>query len=69
MEPEWDDDDYSYERIRAELADIYTPEGVAIWMSNEHKQWGGWTVSEMLNHNRGDEVLAAIDRLRSGAFS
>ena len=57
-----------YEKIRDGLAEIYTPEGVDIWLASEHKRWDGWTVSEMVNHGRGDEVLAAIDQLASGAF-
>lgn len=57
-----------WERIREALAEVFTPEGVDIWMAAEHRQFGGWTVTEMVNHNRGDEVLAAIDRLASGAF-
>jgi hypothetical protein len=64
----WDDGDYTVERIRRELAAVYTPEGVDVWMTAEHDQWNGWTVTEMLNHNRGDEVLAAIERLVTGAF-
>ncbi len=55
-------------QVELALAEVYTPEGMAIWMKAEHKQWDGWTVSEMLNHGRGDEVLQVIDQLASGAF-
>jgi len=55
-------------RIEEALAEVYDPEGVEIWMMASHKQWDGWTVSEMLNHGRGDEVLAAVERLATGAF-
>lgn len=57
-----------YTLIRDELEKVYTPEGCDIWLDAEHEQFGGKTVSQMLSLGRGQEVLAAIDRLASGAF-
>lgn len=42
------EDDEAIVRIQRALAEVYTPEGVDIWLAAEHKEWGGWTVSEML---------------------
>jgi hypothetical protein len=63
-----DDDRDILTQVEEGLAKVYKPEGVAIWMAAEHEQWEGWTVSEMLNHGRGPEVLAAIDRLQVGSM-
>jgi hypothetical protein len=58
----------SVNQIEEALAEVFTPEGAAIWMTAEHERWGGWTVSEMLNHGRGQEVLALIAALADGVF-
>lgn len=58
-----------YEELRSMLAEVYRPEGVRIWLSAPHKQFGGLTVDEMLDADREDEVLAAAERLVTGAFS
>lgn len=57
------------DRIREALAEVYTDQGVEVWMRAPHKQWGGLTVDEMIAAERTDEVLAVIDRLASGVFS
>jgi hypothetical protein len=57
-----------YAQLREMLAEVYTPEGVAIWLSAKHKQFGGLTVDEMLDADREDEVLAAAEVLVTGAF-
>lgn len=54
-------------QVRRALADVYTPEGVALWMEREHAEWH-MTVDEMFAAGRGDEVLAKVDRLASGAM-
>lgn len=58
-----------WEQVEEGLAQVYKPEGVRTWLRAEHKQWDGWTVSEMFNHGRGDEVLAVVDQLVTGAFA
>lgn len=62
-------DDEIIVQIQRALAEVYTPEGVAIWMTAPHKQWNGWTVSEMVNHGRGQDVLALVDQLAWGNFA
>jgi hypothetical protein len=45
------------------LASVYTSEGVHIWLTAEHKQFGGLTVDEMVAAGRKDEVLAVAEAL------
>lgn len=45
------------------LAGVYKPEGVHIWMTAKHKQFGGLTVDEMVAAGRKEEVLAAAEAL------
>lgn len=56
-------------RLRRELAHVYHAEGVDIWLSGQHQQFGGLTVDEMAEARRIDEVFAAVERLLTGAFS
>jgi hypothetical protein len=54
--------------LRSMLHEVYRPEGVEIWLQARHREWGGLTVAEMRSAGRGDEVLAAAERLAT-AFS
>ena len=45
------------------LAEVYKPEGVHIWMTAKHQQFGGLTVDEMIAAGRKEEVLAAAEGL------
>lgn len=58
-----------YDELRRLLAEVYRPEGVDIWLTAKHEQFGGLTVDEMMDADREDEVLAAAERLVTGAFS
>lgn len=58
-----------YAELRRLLGEVYLPDGVDIWLTAKHKQFGGLTVDEMLDADREDEVLAAAARLATGAFS
>lgn len=58
-----------YAELREMLAEVYRPEGVAIWLTARHSQFGGLTVDEMMDADREDEVLAAVERLITGAFA
>lgn len=55
--------------LRAMLAEVYLPEGVDLWLSCSHKQFGGMTVEQMFEAGRADEVLAVAERLVTGTFS
>lgn len=55
--------------LRELLAEVYLPEGVDIWLTATHKQFGGLTVSEMAGSGRMAEVLAVAEALVTGAFS
>jgi hypothetical protein len=58
-----------YDELRDLLAEVYLPEGVEVWLTAKHRQFGGLTVDEMMDTDREDEVLAAAERLVTGAFS
>jgi hypothetical protein len=49
--------------LRRVLADVYKPEGVRIWLTTKHRQFGGLTVDEMIAAGRKEEVLAAAESL------
>lgn len=58
-----------YAILRDLLASVYDPAGVEVWLTSQHEQFGGLTVDEMLDADREDEVLAAAERLVTGAHS
>lgn len=53
--------------IRATLAQVYTPEGVDVYMKARLSYFEGATVGELIAAGRGDEVLTLIDALATGA--
>lgn len=55
-------------RVRELLGEIYLPEGVDIWLSSPHRWLGGERGIDLINSGRGDEVLAAAERLVGGAW-
>lgn len=57
-----------YDELLRLLADVYNPDGVRIWLDSCHKEFSGLTVAEMEAAGRMDEVLAAVERLATGAF-
>ena len=60
-------DDKTLEIIEG-LREIYTPEGVGIFLFGKHKRWGE-SALEMIREGRHDEVLQEIDIMASGAFT
>lgn len=56
-------DDLGY--VRQELAEIYRPEGVELWLNSPHKLLGGRRAVDC----GVDEVLRIIEQLQTGAFS
>lgn len=44
-------------QLRAALSEVYTPDGVEIWMAARNRRFGGLTVEQMELRGRSDEVL------------
>lgn len=57
------------EQVRLLAADVFTPEGVEIFMASGNTLLGGMSPLEMIEAGQGDEVLWLLDILASGAFS
>lgn len=52
----------------AGLYDVYTPEGVGLWLTGAKRSFEGVSPLEALKDGRVDEFEAAVERLRSGAM-
>jgi len=50
------------------LEEVYTPEGIDIWLHGRNRSLGGQRPIDLLRENDFDTVLDAIDRLRTGAM-
>lgn len=55
---------YVIERLR----EIYTPEGVDIWIHGRNRELGGRKPIDLLIGGEFERVLAAVERLASGAM-
>jgi DNA-binding transcriptional regulator YiaG len=55
---------YIVERLR----DIYTPEGIEIWVHGRNRALGGEKPIELLRAGEFERVLAEIERLAAGAM-
>lgn len=54
--------------IRAELATVYHPEGVDIWMAARQERFGGRTALECIEQGDAEMVSQAVDQLVTGSF-
>jgi hypothetical protein len=54
--------------VRALLSEVYEPEGVDIWLSRPHKWLGGDSGNDLIDRGEGERVLAAAERLVTGAW-
>ena len=51
------------------LLDVYTREGVGVWLTGAHRLLDGRTPADVLRDADGlDRIEALLDQLRSGAF-
>lgn len=50
------------------LSDFYTPDETRLWLHSRHPLLKGDRAIDLINANRTEEVLAAIERLDVGAF-
>lgn len=55
-------------RVRAAAAEVYTPEGVDIWMNAPNRTLNNATPMQFIAAGDTDRVLQVLDRLASGAF-
>ena len=54
--------------IIEQLADFYVPLEARQWILSRQKLLGGEVPAEMIQANRVDDVLAAINQLRDGTY-
>jgi hypothetical protein len=50
------------------LRDVYEPEGVEIWIHSRNRMLGGQKAIDLLKERRYEEVIDAVERLKSGAM-
>ncbi|MGH3374879.1 MAG: hypothetical protein ACRDP6_09075 [Actinoallomurus sp.] len=50
------------------LADVYTPEGVDIWLHGRNRELAGDRPIDLLRDGRFEPVVHAVERLRTGAM-
>lgn len=50
------------------LLDVYTPEGVDIWIHGRNRSLGAQKPIDLLTEGKFKQVLAAVERLASGAM-
>lgn len=53
--------------IEKELGEVYTPEGVQIWLTSKHKLLGDERPWDLLERGEGERVLAVVRQLVEGA--
>jgi uncharacterized protein (DUF2384 family) len=54
--------------VVAQLLDVYRPEGVEIWLHSRNPELSGRRPIDLLIEGQFDAVLAAVERLKSGAM-
>jgi hypothetical protein len=55
--------------VRWQLGEVYTPEGVEVWLAGHNRSLGGERAIDLIERGEGERVLAVIERLLDGAFS
>jgi len=56
------------EWLADQLREVYEPEEARLWLFAPHSELEGRRPADLIVENRIDEVLAVIDRLRSGSY-
>lgn len=56
------------EYLARQLREVYTPEGVEIWLFGRKRSLGGQRPIDLLAEERYEEILDAVDQLQSGAM-
>jgi hypothetical protein len=57
------------QRVRELCAEVYTPEGVEIWMAARNQRFHGRTPMELIEAGDTGDVLMVLDQLASGAYA
>lgn len=55
--------------VRRELAEVYKPEGVEIWLKASNPSLGGKSPNDLLARGEFVTVLGEIERLQEGVFA
>jgi hypothetical protein len=56
-------------RVRAAASDVYTPEGVEIWMRSRNRLLDGRSPEQAIADGDGDRVYELVRALVDGAFA
>jgi hypothetical protein len=56
-------------QARAMLSEVYQPEGVEVWLHSRNAALDGRIAAEMLAQGEAEPVLAAVERLLTGAVT
>ena len=56
------------DHIEALLAEVYEPEGVQVWLDSRNRWLGMKRPVDLIEEGRGEDVLAAAERLVGGAW-
>lgn len=59
----------SIDDVRIAAAQVYTPEGIEIWLDSSNQMLDGHTPAYLVLTGEGDRVLDLIDMLATGAYS
>lgn len=51
-----------------QLSEVYEPDEARLWLFAPHSELDGRRPADLIVEDRSDEVLAIIDRLRSGSY-
>lgn len=54
--------------VRELLEDIYTPDGVQVWLASPLQRLGGERPIDLINEGRVEEVVAVIAQMREGTM-
>lgn len=54
--------------IVGELRDVYTPEGIDVWLHGRNRALDGQRPIDLLREGRFEEVLQAVERLTTGVM-
>lgn len=52
-----------------QLGTVYEPDEARLWLFSPNRELDGQTPAQMIANDRIEEVLAIIDRLRTGAYT
>lgn len=57
------------QQVREAAAEVFTPEGVDLWMDGRNRMLDGRSPRELVTEGEGQRALDLIDFLASGSFA